>query len=115
MIALTLGMIVVAALVIVFSNASATRHEVDRTSRQVENGHYAMQVLADDVRHAGYFAEFKPDVLATPAAKPDPCATAITDLKTALRQTVAGMERPATSSVKRGGGRKTTAGNDNDR
>jgi hypothetical protein len=38
-----------------------------------------------------------------------------TDLKTALRQSVAGMERPATSSVKRGGGRKTTAGNDNDR
>jgi hypothetical protein len=36
-----------------------------------------------------------------------------TDLKTALRQSVAGMEKraPATS-VKRGGGRKT-AGNDN--
>ena len=99
MIALTLGMIVVAALVIVFSNASATRHEVDRTSRQVENGHYAMQVLADDVRHAGYFAEFKPDVLATPAAKPDPCATAITDLKTALPLQVQGYYNPASASI----------------
>ena len=36
-----------------------------------------------------------------------------TDLKTALRKTVAGMEkRPPAASVKRGGGRKT-AGNDN--
>jgi hypothetical protein len=36
-----------------------------------------------------------------------------TDLKTALRKSVAGMEkRPPASSVKRGGGRKT-AGNDN--
>jgi hypothetical protein len=36
-----------------------------------------------------------------------------TDLKTALRESVAGMDkRPPASSVKRGGGRKT-AGNDN--
>jgi hypothetical protein len=36
-----------------------------------------------------------------------------TDLKTALRKSVAGMDkRPPASSVKRGGGRKT-AGNDN--
>jgi hypothetical protein len=38
-----------------------------------------------------------------------------TDLKTALRESVAGMEkRPPAASVKRGGGRKV-AGNDNDR
>ena len=36
-----------------------------------------------------------------------------TDLKTALRQSVSGMDkRPPAASVKRGGGRKT-AGNDN--
>jgi type IV pilus assembly protein PilW len=99
MIALTLGMIVIAALVIVFSNASATRKEVERTSRQLENGHYAMQILADEVRHAGYFAEFKPDVLATPAAKPDPCATAVADLKSAMALQVQGYDNPASASI----------------
>jgi type IV pilus assembly protein PilW len=99
MVALTLGMIVIAALVIVFSNASATRKEVDRTSRQIENGHYAVQVLADEMRHAGYFAEFKPDVLATPATKPDPCATAIADLKAALALQVQGYDNPASASI----------------
>jgi type IV pilus assembly protein PilW len=99
MVALTLGMIVIAALVILFSNASASRHEVDRTSRQVENGHYAMQVLADEMRHAGYFAEFKPDVLATPAAKPDPCSTAIADLNAALALQVQGYYNPPSGSI----------------
>jgi hypothetical protein len=38
-----------------------------------------------------------------------------TDLKTALRESAAGMaKRPPAASVKRGGGRKV-AGNDNDR
>jgi hypothetical protein len=38
------------------------------------------------------------------------------DLKTALRQSAAGMDkRPPAASVKRGGGRKTAAGNDNER
>src|SRR3954468_22903642 len=77
MIALTLGMLVIAALAIVFNNAAQSRKEVERTARQVENGHYAMRVLTDDVTHAGYFAEFKPDVLATPVAVPDPCVTDI--------------------------------------
>ena len=99
MIALALGMIVIAALVILFSNASATRREVERTSRQLENGRYAMQVLSDDMRHAGYFAEFKPDVLVAPAAKPDPCATAIADLKAALPLQVQGYYNPPSAST----------------
>jgi type IV pilus assembly protein PilW len=99
MISLTLGMIVIAALLVVFSNASASRKEVERTSRQIENGHYAMQLLADEMRHAGYFAEFKPDVLTTPATKPDPCATTVDALKAALALQVQGYDDAAGASI----------------
>jgi type IV pilus assembly protein PilW len=94
MVALALGMIVVAALTIVFNNASRSRKEVERTGRQIENGHYALRVLADDLKHAGYFAEFKPDVLATPVTKPDPCATDTDSLKAALPLFVQGYDDP---------------------
>jgi type IV pilus assembly protein PilW len=38
-----------------FASNSASRSEIDKASRQVENGRYAMQVLADEIRHAGYY------------------------------------------------------------
>lgn len=94
MVAITLGMIVVAALTTVFHNASQSRKEVERTSRHIENGHYAMQVLADDLRHAGYLAEFNPNVLATPATKPDPCDTGIVALRQSLPLHVEGYDNP---------------------
>lgn len=94
MVALTLGMIVVAALAIVFNNASQSRKETERSGRQIENGHYAMRVVADDLMHAGYFAEFKPDALDTPATKPDPCATDVASLKAALPLYVQGYDDP---------------------
>lgn len=94
MVAITLGMIVIAALTTVFYNASQSRKEVERTSRHVENGHYAMQLVADDLRHAGYLAEFNPNVLPTPALKPDPCATGTGALKEALPLHVEGYDNP---------------------
>ena len=95
MVTIALGMIVVVTLVDVFIKSSQSRHETERSGRQIENGHYAMQVLTDDLRHAGYFAEFKPDVLATPAIKPDPCATDIASLKQALPLHIQGYDVPA--------------------
>ena len=99
MVSLTLGMIVVAALTGVFSNASQARKEAESTGRQIENGHYAMRLLADDLRHAGYFAEFKPDVLATPAINPDPCATTLAELKQALPLHVQGYDNGAGAAI----------------
>lgn len=98
MVAITLGMLVIAALTTVFYNASQSRKEVERTSRHIENGHYAMQVLADDLRHAGYLAEFNPNVLATPGTKPDPCDTAVAALKQALPLHVEGYDNPSTDT-----------------
>lgn len=57
MIAMTLGLIVLAALASVFANTSASRAELERTSRQIENGRFAMELLSEDVRHAGFYGE----------------------------------------------------------
>jgi type IV pilus assembly protein PilW len=86
MIAVTLGMLVLVGLVSAFVNSSRTRDEIERTSQQIENGRYAMQVLTADLRLAGYWAELNVNAagLGIPASKPDACATAVTDLSNAL-------------------------------
>jgi type IV pilus assembly protein PilW len=43
-----------------------------------------VQVLSEDLALAGYYAEFDPWPMATPAAKPNPCATDVATLKTAM-------------------------------
>jgi type IV pilus assembly protein PilW len=75
MISLTLGLILLAALLTVFANSSAARGELERTSRQIENGRYAIQLVADDLRVAGFYGELNVGAMPIPAALPDPCST----------------------------------------
>ena len=84
MISLTLGLILLAALLTVFSNSSAARSELERTSRQIENGRYAIQLLADDFRVAGFYGEFNVGAMPVPAVLPDPCSTNPADWNTAI-------------------------------
>jgi type IV pilus assembly protein PilW len=55
MVSLVLALLILAGLITMFANTSAARSEIDKASRQIENGRYALQVLSDEVRHAGYF------------------------------------------------------------
>jgi type IV pilus assembly protein PilW len=57
MIAMAIGLIVLGAMVAVFANTSASRQEMERSARQIENGRYAMQVLSDDIRMSGFYGE----------------------------------------------------------
>lgn len=95
MVAVTLGLLVVAGLAGVFATTSQSRGEVERTNRQIENGRYAMQVVIDDLRVAGFLGELDPGNLATPATKPDPCATTIAELKAAMSLHVQGYDEGA--------------------
>lgn len=83
MIAIALGLLILAGILTVFVNAGATRNELDRTNRQIENGRYAMELLREDVQLAGYYGEIDlPKAIATaglPGSKPDPCATALSE------------------------------------
>jgi len=58
MIGTTLTLVVILALAALFTNNSMARREIDNAGQQVENGRYAMQLIRDDVRLAGYYGEF---------------------------------------------------------
>jgi type IV pilus assembly protein PilW len=70
MIAITLGMLVVAALVALFINISRSNSELAKSNAQIENGRFAIQLLQNNLVHAGFWGELRPGVA---AAIPDPC------------------------------------------
>lgn len=92
MIAATIGLLILAGLSGVFATTSKSRGEVERANRQIENGRYAVQLLTDDLKLAGYYGELNPTGLTTPAAKPDACLTAVADLRTAMVLHVQGYD-----------------------
>jgi type IV pilus assembly protein PilW len=99
MVSITMGLIVLAALVAILANNSRARAEIDRSNQQTENGRYALQVLGDDLHNAGYFAEFNPgnfaslDSQLTPLlAVPNPCAWDTASLNADLEMPVQGYD-----------------------
>lgn len=74
MIALTIGLFLVTGLVSLLVSTSHTRTELDKTSRQIENGRYALQLLTTDVQHAGFLGRYTPTTATYTA--PVPCDTA---------------------------------------
>ena len=96
MISITIGMIIVVALTLLIARQSATQGEFEKSSRQIENGRFAMRILNDDIQMAGFFGELS-DVGA-PVSFPNPCATALTDLEAALPFPVQGYDLPSTGS-----------------
>lgn len=84
MISIVIGLLILAAVTSVFVNTSASRNEIERTSRQIENGRYAVELLSDDVRMAGFLGELNVAALAVPGALPDPCSATLTVLEASL-------------------------------
>lgn len=84
MVGITVGLIVALAITAIVFYVSLHRHDLERVSRQIENGRYAMQLLTDDLANAGYFGEFDPREVALPTTLPDPCSTDVADMKAAV-------------------------------
>src|SRR5687768_3121033 len=79
MVSTTIGLVVLAALATVFANTSAARAELDRSSQQIDNGRYAVDLLTEDLQIAGYFGELNVTSLVVPGAMPDVCSTTPAD------------------------------------
>lgn len=82
MIAIAIGMVIVAALLALYVNVTRTNNEMTKMNRQIENGRFAIQVMQDDIVHAGYWGSYVPQFddltlvtqpLNPPNALPDPC------------------------------------------
>lgn len=92
MVAITIGLLLLVGLTSLFASNNHAQTEIEKANRQVENGRYAMQLVGNDLRNAGYYAEFDPTVLTLPAAMPNPCATDLPSIKAALPLYVQGYD-----------------------
>jgi type IV pilus assembly protein PilW len=101
MIAVALGLVVLTAMAATFFSSSRTREEVERASQQIENGRYAVQVLSDELRLAGYWAQFNAGNagLPAPASMPDPCAVTPAGLSNAIPVHIQGYDNPGAAAV----------------
>ena len=95
MVAVTLGLFVLAGIGLTLTSTSHSRTELDRALQQIENSRFAMQLLAHDLRHAGYYGRYM-NQLAVPAAMPDPCAATLAALEAGMSLPVQGYDAPAT-------------------
>lgn len=79
MIGVTIGLVLLTVLATVFDRTSGGRSELDRVSRLIENSRFAVDVIGDDVRHAGFYGTFLPpsDTLFTDTS---PCVWNVADL-----------------------------------
>ena len=73
LVAIAIGSILMVGLVSVFSNSSSSHRELEKASQLIENGRYAIDLLYNDIRHAGYYGHFYD--LPDPVGDPDPCDT----------------------------------------
>jgi len=81
MISITIGLLILSSLTTLFVNQSRTRAELDKSNRMIDNGRYALELLSDNLRLAGFYGNYLPS--GTPAATPDPCnVVTITDAAT---------------------------------
>lgn len=102
MIGLTIGILMLSALTALLVNNTQGRAELDASMQQIENGRYATQLVASELRHAGYYGEGVSEEMAAskaPAALPDPCLTSIADLQAALPIAVQGYSQSALSPL----------------
>jgi type IV pilus assembly protein PilW len=84
-------MVVLSVVTTAFVSISGNRRDMERTGRQIENGRFAVQLLADDIVNAGYFGEFDPRDAGAPAIKPDPCSTSVAELKSEILMHIQGF------------------------
>ncbi|MGH8481407.1 MAG: PilW family protein, partial [Nevskiaceae bacterium] len=99
MIAMTLSLIVLAALTAAFVASSRSRTEIEKANEQIENGRFALQILTDDVEMAGFLSSFDIDLalaadtpIPIPVAKPNPCSATLADLRIAMPMHLQGYD-----------------------
>ena len=84
MVSVTIGLVILAAMVALFVNTSGSNRDMARANSMIENGRLAIELLESDVSHAGFWGAYVPAYddqtssavpLDAPTAVPDPCLT----------------------------------------
>lgn len=103
MIAITLGLLILAGVTTIFVKNSQVRNEVEKSNRQIESGRYAVTLLTEDLRMAGFLATFDPyQLIIKPgnpplplASMPDPCDATLANLRNSFFMHVQGIDNAA--------------------
>ncbi len=78
MIAMTIGLFLLLGIASLTASHSMSSRELEKTSRQIESGRYAVQLIGDDLNAAGFYGTFTSKGAAVSA--PDPCASTVANL-----------------------------------
>jgi type IV pilus assembly protein PilW len=97
MVALAIGLVLLTLLATIFANSSRSQKEITLAAQQVENGRYAIELLSEDLRHAGFYGHYFGLPAAT--ALTDPCSLTLADLRDAIALPVQGYNSPASSPL----------------
>lgn len=62
LVALAISAVIAAALAALFGQSVKSRQQVDRDGLRLDSGRYVMDVIADDLRMAGFYGDYKPAV-----------------------------------------------------
>ena len=101
MVSITIGIILMTGMVAMFNSSGEARRELEKTGTLIENGRYAINLLYDDVRHAGFYGQYY-DLGDAPRVDADPCEVAdLTQLKTDIALPLQGF-RAATLTTRAG-------------
>ncbi|MDH4570671.1 prepilin-type N-terminal cleavage/methylation domain-containing protein [Pseudomonas sp. BN414] len=88
MIAMVLGLVILLAVSDIFLKDSRVRGEIEKTSRQIENGNYALRLFESELENAGYWGEAGAQDVSP--SLPPLCPTNESDVNTTLGYPVQG-------------------------
>ncbi len=81
MVAVVLGLFLVIGLISLIVSNTRTRSELDKSSQQIENGRFALQLLSEDIQHAGFTGTTLTRTAGSVAqVAPSPCPTSVAAL-----------------------------------
>ena len=95
MVALAISSMLMLGLASSFKTSSDAQRALEKAGMLIENGRYAVNLVTDDLRHAGYYGYFF-DLGDPPAVLQDPCETAtLANMKTAIGMPLQGYTAPS--------------------
>lgn len=98
MVSITIGLLILASLTTLFVNQSRTRAELDKSNRMIDNGRYAMDLLSEDLQHAGFYGQLDVTSVALPGSITGPCSTSTSDMRAMIRLHVVGYDAATPTS-----------------
>jgi type IV pilus assembly protein PilW len=99
MVTLTLGLFLTLGLVQLFASSNESYDALSQAAQQIENGRYAIEVVENDLRHAGYYGQYG-FAGAAGTTLPDPCELAdLAAVRDAIPFYIQGYDAPGVSPL----------------